>query len=127
MPAIRITTNFILGDERERLCQDFHAMMQQVLKIKEYDRLIVVDEKPEALFQPLNTQGNYALVEITLFTGRTLETKRELYKKIVNLFSGHGVAKESIRIILYEIERENWGIRGGTAASDVDLGFSTQV
>lgn len=127
MPATRITTNFILGDRRENLCQAFHATMQQVLKIKEYDRLIVVDEKPETLFQPLNTQGKYALVEITLFTGRTLETKRELYKRIVDLFSGHGVAKKSIRIILYEVDRENWGIRGGKAATDVDLGFSTNV
>jgi hypothetical protein len=30
-------------------------------------------------------------------------------------------------ITLHELPRENWGIRGGQAATDVDLGFKVDV
>jgi hypothetical protein len=29
--------------------------------------------------------------------------------------------------LLRELARENWGIRGGQAASDVDLGFKVDI
>jgi phenylpyruvate tautomerase PptA (4-oxalocrotonate tautomerase family) len=127
MPVVKITTNFSIGEIKKKLCQDLHEMMQHVLRIKEYDRLIVLDERPDNFYQPLNTEGKYALIEISLFAGRKAETKRRLYQEIANLFDRLGVNKFNTRIILYEIQRENWGIRGGKAANDVNLGFDTNV
>ena len=64
------------------------------------------------------------LIEITLFEGRTKETKKELYKKIVEVLEGKlKIAKDSIFIVLNEQPFENWGIRGGISAEDVNFKF----
>lgn len=38
-----------------------------------------------------------------------------------------GVMKQDIRIVLYDVPRDNWGIRGGIPASEVDLGLKVEV
>ena len=124
MPFVRITTNFELGSRKERLSSEFHQLMVKTAHTIEHARLIVFDEKPEAFFQPYNTNGNYAVVEISLFPGRSLETKRSLYHAIADLMEAYGVKPDNTRIVLYEVPRENWGLRGGQAASDIELGFN---
>jgi phenylpyruvate tautomerase PptA (4-oxalocrotonate tautomerase family) len=127
MPVSRITTNFMLGEDKQKLVDEFHNLMCDTLKIKEHDRLVLIYEKPDDFFQPLNTEGRYAFSEIQLFTGRSLETKRLLYQRIVELMTRHTVSPDNTRIVIHEIAKENWGIRGGQAACDVDLGYSVQV
>ena len=68
------------------------------------------------------------LVEITLFSGRSAETKKILYQKIVaTLESQCGVPKESVFIVLHEQPRENWGVRGGVPASEITLDFAVNI
>jgi len=51
-----------------------------------------------------------------------------LYKTIVsNLEQKFGIPKNHVKILLREIPKENWGIRGGQAACDIDIGFKTDV
>jgi hypothetical protein len=38
-----------------------------------------------------------------------------------------GIPRDHVMIVLHEVPRENWGIRGGQAACDVDLGFKVGV
>ena len=127
MPVTRITTNFRLGEDKQKLVDGFHEMMQETLQIKMQDRLILLDEKPDGFFQPTHTAGHYVFVEIQLFNGRSLKVKRQLYKRIVKFMQDIGVNPENTRIVLHEIARENWGIRGGRAACDVDLGYPVRV
>lgn len=49
------------------------------------------------------------IIEITLFQGRSLEVKRELYQTIAQtLAESPGIKATDITIVLYEIPRENW-------------------
>lgn len=123
MPFVRITANFELGESKETLSNEFHRIMVEVAHTIEHARLIVFDEKPGSFFQPYNTAGNYVMVEITFFPGRSLETKRRLYRAIAELMKRYGVPPDNCRIVLVEVHRENWSIRQGRAACDVDLGF----
>jgi phenylpyruvate tautomerase PptA (4-oxalocrotonate tautomerase family) len=66
-----------------------------------------------------NVSERYVLVEISLFSGRSIDVKRQLYKQIVTGFSRLGVPKDEIRIILNEVPAENWGLRGGQAGCDL--------
>lgn len=66
-------------------------------------------------------------MEITLFAGRSLEAKRALYREIVERLGRFGVAANDITIVLHEVALDNWGIRGGKPASEVDLGFKVDV
>ena len=38
-----------------------------------------------------------------------------------------GVPAQDVKVALIDVPRENWGIRGGQAACDVDLGFEVAV
>jgi len=63
-------------------------------------------------------------IEIILFTGRAIEAKRALYKSIVQGLWKLGVPKTEVKTILIEMPAQNWGIKGGYPASEID--FLTQ-
>ncbi len=114
--------------DKELLANFVHKTMVEVLKIPEYDRLIRITEYDENTFYcPKNGSDNYVLIEISMFPGRSLEVKRELYKQLCNGMTKFGVSKDDTRVVLYEVPMDDWGIRGGQAGSDVVLGFSTNV
>ena len=66
-------------------------------------------------------------ISIDAFAGRSLEAKRALYRGIVEKLEGLGIPKDHVKILLREISKENWGIRGGQAGCDVELGFKIDV
>ncbi len=76
---------------------------------------------------PPGRSESYTLVEITLFSGRSLDAKRTLYQAIVRNLGALGIAPADIFIILHEVPLENWGIRGGVPASEAELGFRVDV
>jgi phenylpyruvate tautomerase PptA (4-oxalocrotonate tautomerase family) len=127
MPLSRVTTNFSLGKEASRFVDDFHDVMRETLKLPEHDRMVILNQMDTGFYLPTNTDGKYILFELTLFEGRKVMTKRHLYQRLAELASSYGVDRFNTRIVLYEVGRENWGIRGGQAASEVDLGFRTDV
>ncbi len=64
---------------------------------------------------------------IDCFAGRSVQAKRNLYTEIVDRLAALGIPRDHVLINLNEIQAENWGIRGGQAACDVDLGFDVHV
>lgn len=67
------------------------------------------------------------IVSVDCFAGRSGQAKRNLYAEIVDRLAALGIPRNHVTITLREISPENWGIRGGKAASDVDLGFNVHV
>lgn len=69
----------------------------------------------------------YTFVSIDCFAGRSIAAKRNLYAEIVQRLSLLGIPSDHVTIVLRESAAENWGIRGGQAACDIDLGFDVNV
>lgn len=69
----------------------------------------------------------FTFVSIDCFAGRSIDAKRSLYAEIVDRLAAFGIPRDHITINLRESTAENWGIRGGQAACDVDLGFNVKV
>jgi len=110
------------------LIEAVYQAQREALRVPEGDRQIrYVEHKPEHFAVPPGKTENYTFVEITLFPGRTLDAKRKLYQSIVRRFGEVGIAPSDIFIVLNEPPLENWGIRGGVPASEVDLGFNLKV
>lgn len=78
---------------------------------------------PEQLAQP----EYRTLVSIDCFSGRSLDAKRALYAEIVERLAALGIPRDHVMITLHEVDRDNWGIRGGQAASDIESGFNVRV
>jgi phenylpyruvate tautomerase PptA (4-oxalocrotonate tautomerase family) len=129
MPLVKIETRKSWSvTQKKEIMEAIHSAMREALKIPEDDRDIRFHEYQPEDFQvsPEKTE-NYILVEISMFTGRSLQAKKELYQCIVANLGNQGISSTDIFIVLHEIPLENWGIRGGIPASEVDLGFKIGV
>ncbi len=56
------------------------------------------------------------VVIVEMWEGRTDEQKERLIKGITKAFEEIGVPAEALNIIIHDIPKTNWGLRGGQAS-----------
>lgn len=112
----------IMNAVHEALCEAF-----KIIPTDKNIRLLVHEPHRFAYPADHDKPETYTHISIDCFAGRSLQAKRFLYKTIVSNLSQYGIPAKNIKIMLREITAENWGIRGGQAACDVDLGFEIKV
>lgn len=116
------------AEEVAAIMEAVYQAQREALKVPEGDRQIrYIEHRPEHFAVPPGKTENYTLVEITLFPGRTLDAKRHLYQSIVRRFGELGIDPADLFIVLNEPPLDNWGLRGGRPASEIDLGFNLNV
>jgi 4-oxalocrotonate tautomerase family enzyme len=127
MPLIKIHMRDGKGKEHKKAVLDgVHKALVSAFKIPVNDRTMLLSEYDTEHFD--GRDENFTIVEIMAFSGRTKDAKKELYRKIVeNVCKGTKLAAADIFIIINDIPKDNWGIRGGLMASEVDLGFKVDV
>lgn len=114
--------------EISAMIEAVYLAQREAFKVPENDRQIrYVEYKPEHFEVPPGVSENHTLVEITIFPGRSIQAKRNLYREIVTRFSALGIPPQEILIVLNEPPLENWGLCGGIPASELDLGFNLNV
>ena len=105
-----------------------HAAIVEALHTPEDDKVLrLVEHPPEHFAIPGSGSERYTHIEITMFAGRTLVTKRALYKAIVRNLEPFGVPPQDVKIILIEVSAESVGMRGGIAACDLDIGYEVRL
>lgn len=107
-----------------------HAALVAAFLIPPQDRhLRLLSHEPHRFaVSPTLTQPEYfTLVSIDCFAGRSVQAKRNLYAEIVTRLAALGIPGDHISIVLRESEAQNWGLRAGQAACDIDLGFKVEV
>ncbi|MEW6726592.1 MAG: tautomerase family protein [Bacillota bacterium] len=106
-----------------------HEALVQAIKIPDHDRNQRLYELDADHFEISPTKSeNAVIIEIVMFKGRSAEAKKRLFQAVVaNLGKNPGIDGNDIIIVLHEPPLENWGIRGGKPADEVDLGFDIKV
>ena len=129
MPEVRIEVREgRSATEKKALLEAAHSALVEALRIPEHDRIQRLYELPAECFEiPPDKTEAFTLIEVTMFPGRSLDAKRALYQALVRNLGELGVAPNDVFVILHEPPMENWGIRGGMPASEVDLGFEVNV
>jgi phenylpyruvate tautomerase PptA (4-oxalocrotonate tautomerase family) len=114
--------------ERAAIIEAVHDALVEGIRIPERDRTVrlQVFAAEDFAVNPKASE-NYTLVEVSLFQGRTLPAKRALYQAVVRNLGALGIAPMDVKVILYEVARENWGLRGGIPGSEIDLDFTVEV
>lgn len=109
------------------LLEVVHEALVEALKIPEDDLIQILQEHKEDNFEipPYKTEM-FTLIEITMFIGRSVEAKRNLYKAIAERLEPLGIKAQDIMVILHEPSLENWGIRG-IPVSEINLDFKIDV
>lgn len=127
MPMTRIETGACwLGERQQEMIEAVQSALSAALHLPDWDRDVVLSEHAHRLVPPGRSE-RYTRVEVLLFAGRSAAAKRRLYALICDNLAALGVPRNEIKIALVEVPRENWGIRGGQSAADVDLGFEVEV
>jgi phenylpyruvate tautomerase PptA (4-oxalocrotonate tautomerase family) len=104
------------------------SALREALKIPEWDRTLrLIEHLPSHFAVPPGRGEKFTLVEVTMFSGRSTAAKRTLYQAIVRNLGALDVPPLDIKIALIETPPENWGLRGGIPASEIDLGFKIDV
>jgi len=131
MPATQIEVRRAYSrDEEIALIDAVHAALVSAFRIPAADktvRLVVHEPHRLACSPKLGQPERYTLISIDAFAGRSLDAKRALYQAIVANLEPLGVPRDHIKVLLRELPQQNWGIRGGQAACDLDLGFKVEV
>ena len=107
-----------------------HNVLKEAFQLPETDRdVCLVVHEPHRLSVPPNLLKPelFTVIRIDCFTGRSLDTKRYLYRLIIEKLHHFSIPSDHIKIILRESSLESWGIRGGQAACEIDLGFKVNV
>ena len=107
-----------------------HAALVAAFLIPTRDRhLRLLSHEPHRFAVPptLTQPEFFTLVSVDCFSGRSVQAKRALYAEIVARLAALGIPRDHISIVLRESEAQNWGLRAGQAACDIDLGFTVEV
>ena len=131
MPSVLIEVRRAYTVEQEIALMDaVHLALQEAFKIMASDRHVrLIVHAPHRFACPpgRSVPEFYTHISIDAFIGRSLDAKRKLYKTIVEKLEPFGIPKDHVKIMLRELPKENWGIRGGQARCDVELGFKIEV
>ncbi|MBP0458637.1 tautomerase family protein [Streptomyces montanisoli] len=107
-----------------------HGALVAAFLIPPQDRSVrlVVHEPHRFACSPSRAKPEFStLVSIDCFEGRSLQAKRNLYREIVDRLAEFGIPRDHVTITVRDTPTENWGIAGGQAACDIDLGFNVRV
>jgi phenylpyruvate tautomerase PptA (4-oxalocrotonate tautomerase family) len=62
---------------------------------------------------PEDRSQKYTIIEIIMFEGRSLESKKRLIGLLYELLAASfGISSQDLEIVMLESPRHNWGIRG---------------
>lgn len=130
MPLVKISLRKGRSPDYKRAILDgVHSALVETFRIPDHDRHQLLNEQDTEDFEisPKNSE-RFVVIEIIAFPGRSSEAKKKLYAAIVrNLGDSPGIFGNDVLIIIHEPPLENWGIRAGRPASEVDVGFKIDV
>ena len=117
-----------LVEKRKSLSKAIHESLMEVFGLPEnklFHRFIMLDE--ENFKYPPDRSSNYTIIELSIFEGRSIETKKQLinllYKKIKEQA---GIEEQDIEITIFETPMSNWGIRG-IPGDELALNYKVKV
>ena len=104
----------VLAPIRERVSEVLHAAAVDVLGLppeKRFHRFFPMS--PEDFPTPPGRSERYTIVEVRLFAGRTVATKKAFYARLFADFAEHlWITPVDLEIALVETPRHDWAIRG---------------
>jgi 4-oxalocrotonate tautomerase len=121
MPLQRI--DLLVGrtpSARRAIADAIHQSLVEAVGVPEKDRFqIITQHEPDGLLFAPEYLGvpheNPVLVQITLNTGRTVEQKQRLYRRMADLVAAAGVSPNDLIVSLVEVTKESWSFGDGKA------------
>ncbi len=116
-----------LNANRPAISDAIHACAMSELGLpadKRFHRFIPLE--PADFIHPADRSGRYLIIEVSLFEGRQVETKKNFIRALCKRFAASGLTSvQDLEITLTETPRHNWGIRG-LPADELTLNYKVE-
>jgi phenylpyruvate tautomerase PptA (4-oxalocrotonate tautomerase family) len=103
-----------LTGRKEAISDVLHGCVTSALGLpqdKRFHRFISLDQ--DDFVHPADRSSRYTILEISMFEGRSGETKKLLIKSLFSRFEQDlGITPQDLEITIHETPKANWGIRG---------------
>jgi len=129
MPLVKISIRKGRTDsEKKTLLNIVHSALIEAFEIPDSDRVQRIYEFNDDEFEiPNDRTRKFTIIEIIILPGRSVDAKKKLYKIIFSQLKNLGYQDNDAVVVLSEPELNNWGVRGGIPASEIDLGFNLNI
>jgi len=118
----------LLRAQHARLSEVIHQAAVRTLQLpagKRFHRFLPLE--PWQLVAPTDRSAAYLIIEVHMFTGRSVQTRKALIRALMDDLSRElAIAPDDIEITLFESPRENWGIRG-QHGDELQLSYKVEV
>ena len=113
---------------KRRLSDVIHACVVEALDYpvdKRFHRFFPL--APDDFYYPAGRSDRYTIVEISMFEGRTVETKKALIRLLFERANAHlQLSSQDLEITIVETPQHNWGIRG-LPGDELELTYKVAV
>ncbi|MDZ8023309.1 MAG: tautomerase family protein [Nostoc sp. SerVER01] len=117
-----------LNPIKTELSNIIHACVIEILQLtpdKRFHRFFPLDESD--FYYPPDRSNNYLIIEISMFEGRSVETKKQLINHLIqNIHEKLNISFTDIEITIFETPKYNWGIRG-LPGDELILNYKVEV
>jgi phenylpyruvate tautomerase PptA (4-oxalocrotonate tautomerase family) len=91
-----------------------HSCLQEAIgtpENKRFQRFFPLE--PDNFYYPADRSAQYTIIEIVMFEGRSVAAKKKLTRLLFErIHQQLGIAIADIEIVMFELPKHNWGIRG---------------
>jgi len=117
-----------LNPIKTELSNIIHACVIEILQLtpeKRFHRFFPLDDSD--FYYPPDRSDNYLIIEISMFEGRSVETKKQLIRLLIqNIHKKLNISLYDIEITIFETPKYNWGIRG-LPGDELTLNYKVEV
>jgi len=114
----------VLAPRRTQMSDVIHAATVEVLGLpagKRFHRFFPM--ATEDFPVPEGRTDRYTIVEVCMFEGRRVTTKKAFYQRLYRDFEAHlGIGPQDLEIVILETPRHDWAIRGA-AGDELNLSY----
>jgi 4-oxalocrotonate tautomerase len=108
---------------RQAIFDSFYRAMREALNVPEDDQFMTITEHEAANFRygasylDVARSDDLVYIQITVFNTRTVEQKKALYRRAVELLGeSPGIRPEDVFVNILESAKDNWSLGNGIAS-----------
>ncbi|WP_427772608.1 tautomerase family protein [Comamonas thiooxydans] len=107
---------------RQAVFDSLHQAMHETFDVPKDNQFMTISEHPASDFRyganylGIRRSDDLVMIQITANNTRTLEQKKQMFKRIAELLVLHaGVRSEDVFVNLVEVDKANWSLGHGVA------------
>jgi 4-oxalocrotonate tautomerase family enzyme len=117
-----------LATHKQSLSDAIHSCIVEVLQLppeKRFHRFFGLESGD--FIYPDDRSQQYIIIEISMFEGRSTETKKNLIRLLLSRIKDDlNINPHDVEITIFETPRHNWGIRG-LPADELGLNYTVET